>query len=83
MGNNLAKIRGRHQISQTELAAKIGVTKQGLCFNEKGKCSIQMAEKVAEVLHENVFEILGTDAFVAEPKTAQDKEILIKIIREL
>ena len=83
MGNNLAKIRGQHRISQTALAEKIGVTKQGLCFNEKGKCSVQMAEKVAEELHENVFYVLGADAFVIEPKTEEDKEILIKIIKEL
>lgn len=83
MANNLAKIRGKHQISQTELAEKIGVTKQGLCFNEKGKCSIQMASKVAEVLHENVFEVLGTDAFVVEPKTEKDKEVLINLIKGL
>lgn len=83
MGNNLAKIRGQHRISQTELAERIGVTKQGLCFNEKGKCSVQMAEKAAKELHENVFYVLGTDAFVIEPKTEEDKEILIKIIKEL
>lgn len=83
MGNNLAKIRGQHRISQTDLAEKIGVTKQGLCFNEKGKCSVQMAEKVAAELQENVFYVLGTDAFVVEPKTEEDKEIIIKIIKEL
>lgn len=83
MGNNLAKIRGLHRISQTDLAESIGVTKQGLCFNEKGKCSVQMAEKVAKKLNENVFYVLGTDAFVIEPKTEEDKETLIKIIKEL
>lgn len=83
MANNLAKIRGEHQVSQTELASKIGVTKQGLCFNEKGKCSVQIATKAAAILHENVFEILGTDALVVEPKTEEDKEVLIRIIRGL
>lgn len=81
--NNLAKIRGEHRISQTELAEKIGVTKQGLCFNEKTKCSIQVALKAAEILGENVFDILGTDALVLEPKTEKDKEVLIKIIKGL
>ena len=83
MGNNLAKLRGQHQISQTALAGKIGVTKQGLCFNEKGKCSVEMAQKVAACLGENVFNVLGTDAFVIMPKTEEDKEILIRIIKEL
>ena len=83
MGNNLAKIRGQHRISQTDLAERIGVTKQGLCFSEKGNCSVQMATKVANELHENVFYVLGTDAFVLKPQTEEDKEILIKIIKEL
>lgn len=83
MGNNLTRIRGKHQITQTELAEKIGVTKQGLCFNEKGKCSVTIAEKVADYLGENVFNVLGTDALVTLPKTAEDKAILIKIIEEL
>lgn len=81
--NNLAKIRGEHRITQTDLAEKIGVTKQGLCFNEKGKCSVQIATKVAEILNENVFRVLGTDALVLEPKTEEDKEVLINIIRGL
>lgn len=81
--NNLAKIRGKHQITQTELAEKIGVTKQGLCFNEKGKCSVAVAEKAAEALNENIFEILGADSFVILPKTDEDKTILINIIRGL
>ena len=83
MANNLAKIRGEHQISQTELASKIGVTKQGLCFNEKGKCSVQIATKAAAVLGENVFNVLGTDALVLIPKTEEDKEVLIELIRSL
>ena len=80
MSNNLARIRGKHQMTQTELAEKIGVTKQGLCFNEKKICSIKMARKVAEVLNENVFDILGTDVFLIEPKTDEDKTRLIKLI---
>lgn len=83
MGNNLAKIRGKHQITQTELAKKIGVTKQGLCFNEKGKCSVAIAEKVANYLGENIFSVLGTDSLVTLPLTAEDKAILIGIIEEL
>lgn len=83
MTNNLRKIRGKHQITVTELAKRIGVSKQGLSLNEKGKISPNVALKAAEVLHENVFEILGESAFVILPKTEEDKAALIKIIKEL
>jgi len=73
MGNNLAKIRGKHQLTQSELANALGVTKQGVCFNETGKCSIGMAQKTAKYLNENVFEILGTDVFVKIPETKEDR----------
>lgn len=81
MGNNLAQIRGKHQISQTNLAKKIGITKQGLCFAEKGKCSVNLAKKVASYLGEDVIDILGTDIFVVSPKTDAEKEKFIEIIK--
>ena len=81
--NNLTKIRGKHQITLTELASKLGITKQALSLNEKNKLSVKVAVKVAEILNENVFEILGADALVLLPLTEKDKEILIKMIKEL
>ena len=83
MGNNLAKIRGKHQITQTELAKALGVTKQGVCFNETGKLSLGLATKAAEYLHEDVIELLGTDNFVVTPKTKEQKEYLINLINSL
>ena len=83
MGNNLAKIRGKHQMTQKELAEKMGITKQGLSLNEQDKLSLKMATKAAEILDENLFEILGSDVLVAIPKTEQDKKIVIDMIKEL
>ena len=83
MANNLAKIRGKHGLTQTQLAEAIGVTKQGVCFNETGKLSIGLAKKVAEYLHEDVFELLGTDVFVVVPETEAQKEYLINLIKNL
>lgn len=82
-GNNLAKFRGKHQMTLTELAEKLGITKQALSLNEKNKISVKVAIKVANILHENVFEILGSDALVLLPLTEEDKETIIKMIREL
>lgn len=83
MANNLAKIRGKHQLTQTQLAEALGVTKQGVCFNETGKLSIGLAQKAAEYLHEDIFELLGTDVFVVVPKTEAQKEYLINLIKSL
>ena len=83
MANNLAKIRGKHQMTQKDLAEKLEISTQGLCFSEKGKVSVKVAEKTAEILNENVFDILGSDALVLLPKNKQDKDILIKMIKEL
>ena len=83
MANNLAKIRGKHQLTQTQLAKALGVTKQGLCFNENGKLSLGLAKKAAEYLDEDIFEILGTDVFVIKPDTDQQKDYLINLIKNL
>lgn len=81
--NNLKKIRGKHGLSQTELAERIGITKQALSLAEQGKVSAKTALKAAEVLGENVFEIMGEDLLAINPVSEADKEIVIKIIKEL
>jgi DNA-binding XRE family transcriptional regulator len=83
MANNLAKIRGKHQLTQTELANALGVTKQGVCFNETGKLSVGLAKKAAAYLNEDVFELLGTDVLVLVPETDAQKEYLINLIKNL
>ena len=83
MANNLAKIRGKHQLTQTDLANALGVTKQAICLNEKGKLSIGLAKKAAEHLGEDVFELLGTDALVIVPETEDQKKYLINLIKNL
>ncbi len=81
MANNLAQIRGKYQISQTKLAKSIGVTKQGLCFAEKGRCSVSLAKKVSNFLGEDVIDILGTDVLVFAPKSEEEKAKIIEIIK--
>ena len=83
MANNLAKIRGKHGLTQTQLAEALGVTKQGVCFNETGKLSVGLARKVSEYLGEDIFELLGTDVFVLVPETEAQKEYLINLIKNL
>ncbi len=81
MANNIAQIRGKHQISQTGLAKAIGVTKQCLSLAENDKCSVSLAKKISSYLNEDVIDILGSDVFVVAPKTDAEKEKFIEIIK--
>ena len=83
MANNIERLRGKHGISQTELAKKIGCTKQSLNYSEHGHVTLKTAQKISEVLGENLFKVLGTDSFVTLPKTEEEKDYLINLIKEL
>ena len=80
MPNNIAKIRGKHQITQQELAKRLGITKQCLCYTEKTKCSLKVAKKIAMELNENVIDLLGEDALLVKPETEEDVNRLISIV---
>jgi DNA-binding XRE family transcriptional regulator len=56
-------LRARYNLTQDELADKVGVTRQTMLYLEKGKYnpSLVLAYKVAKALHstiEEVFEIV-------------------------
>lgn len=81
--SNLTKIRGKHGLTQTELGKILGLTKAGTSYIELNPLSAKNAIKIANVLHENVFDVLGEDVFKIKPRTEEDKQILIKIIERL
>ena len=81
--NNLKKIRGKHELSLAQLSKALGMTKEGLRHNEDKTLSVKTALKAAEYLGENVFEILGSDVLTLIPFEEEDKEIVIKMIKEL
>lgn len=84
MKNNLKLIREKHNLSVAELARKMGVTRQAVFIHENSlPCTLKYAQKVAEVLNENVFEVLGSSALVLLPTTKKEKDTLIKMIKEL
>lgn len=74
--NNVKKLRGKHGVSQRKLAKKCGITYQGISIAENGRLSADLAVKVANALDENVFSVLGAQAFVIQPKTAEDVQVL-------
>lgn len=81
--NNLAKYRGLHGLTQTELGEKLHTTKANVSFMETNQLSSKSALECASVLGENVFNIFGSDVLKLLPSTPEDKEILIDIIRGL
>lgn len=81
MANNLTQIRGKHEISQTKLAKAVGVTKQGMCYAEKNKCSVSLAKKVSKYLDEDILDVLGADVLAVKPKTEEEKRKIIEIIK--
>lgn len=83
MGNNLAKFRGKHNLTQEELGDKLGISKAGVCHLEKNNIAYRTAKKCAEILNENVFEIMGTNVLKVIPKTEEEKQILIEMIKKL
>ena len=83
MANNLAKFRGKHGLTQEQLGEKLGISKAGVSHLEKNKICPETAQKCADILGENVFAILGTDALKSIPHSEEDKRILIETINNL
>lgn len=78
--NNLAKIRGKHCMTQEELARHLGVTKAGVCAMEKRHITLRQAQKCAKVFGVSVFEILGDDVFTFKPTKTEDKEYVCALL---
>ena len=55
----IKELRARHNLTQDELAEKVGVTRQTMLYLEKGKYnpSLILAHKVAEVLSSTIEEV--------------------------
>lgn len=81
--NNIAFYRVKHGLTQKEFASKVNIAPHAVSYAERSHCGTKLAKKTAEVLGENVFEIMGADVLKILPQSEEDKEILIKIIKEL
>jgi putative transcriptional regulator len=59
----IKELRARHNLTQDELAEKVGVTRQTMLYLEKGKYnpSLILAHKVAEVLSSTIEEVFIID----------------------
>jgi putative transcriptional regulator len=55
----IKELRARHNLTQDELAERVGVTRQTLLYLEKGKYnpSLVLAHKIADVLKSTIEEV--------------------------
>ena len=83
MANNIAYYRIKHGLTQKAFGEKVGMATHAVGYAENHRCSVELAKKTAVALGENAFDILGSDVLRLLPKTEEEKEILIKIIKEL
>jgi putative transcriptional regulator len=63
ISTKIKELRARHNLTQDELAEKVGVTRQTMLYLEKGKYnpSLILAHKVAEVLGSTIEEVFIID----------------------
>lgn len=81
--NNIRAFRKEKGLTQTELAEALGVTKQAICFLEKGHVSRLAAERIANYLRVSVVELMGLDLFKFIPTTIEEKIYLIDLITNI
>ena len=63
MRTRIREFRARYNMTQEELAKKVGVRRETIVFLEKGKYnpSLKLAYKVAKVLHTTIEELFIFD----------------------
>ena len=61
MKTKIKELRARHNLTQEELARKVGVRRETIVFLEKGKYnpSLELAWKVAKVLKVKIEEVFS------------------------
>lgn len=69
MKTKLKEFRARFNITQEDLANKVGVRRETILFIEKGKYnpSLKLAKKIANVFNEKI-----DDVFIFEKKELED-----------
>ena len=63
MKTRIKELRARYDLTQEELADKVGVTRQTMLYLEKGKYnpSLVLAHRIALVLHSTIDEVFVLD----------------------
>ncbi len=63
INTRIKELRARYNLTQDELADKVGVTRQTMLYLEKGKYnpSLILAYKVAKALHSTIEEVFSIE----------------------
>jgi len=63
MNNRIRELRAKHDLSQLELAQKVGVRRETIVFLEKGKYnpSLRLAHNIARVFGQQIEEVFLFD----------------------
>ena len=63
INTRIKELRARYNLTQDELADKVGVTRQTMLYLEKGKYnpSLVLAYKVAKALHSTIEEVFSIE----------------------
>lgn len=88
IADRIKNIREQHQLTQSELARHLGITRAGVNAWEQGTSvpSTQYLTALAEFFHVSTDYILGVDATATvdiSGLTDEDKEIVMAIVRHL
>ena len=81
--NNIAFYRAKHGLTQKEFGEMVSMHVHAVGYAEHHTCSVKLAKQTAEILGENIFDIMGTDILKVLPKTEEEKQIIINMIKEL
>jgi len=59
MNNRIKELRARHNLTQTELAQRVGVRRETIVFLEKGKYnpSLKLAHDISQVFELSIEEV--------------------------
>ena len=71
MKTHIKELRARYDLTQEELADKVGITRQTLLYLEKGKYnpSLLLAHRIARALNSTIDEVFildGTESLIKE-----------------
>ena len=83
MANNLSLYRAKKGLNQRQLGEKLGISDATISLAEHSKLPVKTALQASEILEVNVFTLLGTDVLRLIPKTEEDKQALINVIKGL
>ena len=79
MHNRIRELRARYDLTQEDLARKVGVRRETIVFLEQGKYnpSLKLAHDVAQALHTKIDNLFIFDDKDPEPENPEQRVVLV------